>query len=70
MMYCTIQVGEFLKEIDAAAFVLDCEYNMDRFSMEENENRTYAFVQQLRQSQPAAPIIISEVTYSQPHGMN
>jgi hypothetical protein len=33
------EIGRFLAEIKASVFVLDCEYNMDRFSMEEVANR-------------------------------
>ena len=41
-------------------YVLDCEFNMDHFPSEEVENRTVAFVRQLRAARPTTPIIITE----------
>ena len=41
-------------------YVLDCEFNMDHFPSTEVENRTVAFVRQLRAARPTTPIIITE----------
>ena len=41
-------------------YVLDCEFNMDRFSSEEVKNRTLAFVRQLHAARPTTPVVISE----------
>ena len=54
------EVGAYLAKLDPAVYVLDCEFNMDRFNTSVNRDRTLAFVRQLRAVRPATPIIIAE----------
>ena len=53
-------VGSFLLQLNASLFVLDCEYNMDRFNQAEVQNLTLAFIRQLRAAHPATPILLAE----------
>ncbi len=55
-------VGQFLAELDAAVFVLDCLPNMEADAVRE---RTEPMVHQLRRAHPAVPIVLVEDrTYS------
>lgn len=58
-------VGKFLCEIDAAAFVLDCLPNM---SAKEVAERTEPLVRQIREARPTTPILLVEDrTYTNAH---
>jgi hypothetical protein len=50
-------VGDFLVQVDAAAYVIDCLPNMQPAQVTE---RTIPLVQQLRAAQPTTPIILVE----------
>jgi hypothetical protein len=52
-------VAEWLTRIDAAAFVIDCSWNMDAALI---ANRTVPLVRQLRAAAPASPILLAEDT--------
>lgn len=51
------EVGRFVAQIDAGAFVVDCLPNM---TAEQVRARTGPLVRQLRQQRPAAPILLVE----------
>lgn len=56
-----LEVGQFIKELDASVFVLDCLPNMDAAQVKE---RTIPFVKILRQARPDTPIVLVEnITY-------
>lgn len=52
-----LEVGEFLIEVPAAAFVIDCLPNMNG---EQVATRTEPLVRQLRAAQPETPIVLVE----------
>jgi lysophospholipase L1-like esterase len=52
-----LEVAQFLKELDAGVFVLDCLPNMDAAQVKE---RTIPFVKILRQARPDTPIVLVE----------
>eukprot|EP00040_Diaphanoeca_grandis_P025499 m.141305 g.141305 ORF g.141305 m.141305 type:complete len:818 (-) comp30178_c0_seq1:182-2635(-) len=54
------EVGEILSEIDASIFVLDCEYNMDKYTSAEIECLTYNFIKVLRKANPTAQVLLIE----------
>jgi lysophospholipase L1-like esterase len=51
------EVGQFLTEIDAAVFVIDCLPNM---VADEVTAKTQPLVRQLRQAHPQTPIVLVE----------
>ena len=51
------EVGDYLQELDAAAFVIDCLPNMQAGEINE---RTVPLIQQLRDVYPGTPIVIVE----------
>jgi hypothetical protein len=58
---CLMEAGvaQWLAQIDAAAFVVDCSWNMDADMI---ANRTVPLIHQLRAAAPAIPIILAEDT--------
>ncbi len=63
-------VAQLLSEVQAAAYVLDCEFNMDKYTPSSSagsqrnhtvvETLTYAFVKQLRAARPETPVLLIE----------
>jgi lysophospholipase L1-like esterase len=51
------EVGQFLTEIDAAAYIIDCLPNM---TAEQVAERTRPLVEQLRAARPETPIVLVE----------
>ena len=54
------EVGALLSEVDAAVFVLDCEYNMDQYDPAVVECLTYEFIKDLRAARPSAQVLLVE----------
>lgn len=50
-------VGEVLAEIDAAAFVIDCLWNMGDLEQKEFDRRVFGLVQAIRKIHPVTPIV-------------
>ncbi|MHB1460461.1 MAG: SGNH/GDSL hydrolase family protein [Armatimonadota bacterium] len=50
-------VGEVLAEIDAAAFVIDCLWNMGDFEQKEFDRRVFGLVQAIRKTHLVTPIV-------------
>ncbi len=54
------EVIDFISEIDAKMYIIDCLPNMSRFTLDETYNRILSSVKELRKKHPDTPILLVE----------
>ncbi len=59
-------VGEVLAELDPAAYIIDCLWNMGDFEQDEYTRRVSGLVQSIRKSHPHTPIVFVGQSLIQP----